>query len=76
MDMALCEQHLAAAKRHVAQGQRLVTQQRQLVQELERHELNSAVARDFLTTLEETLSLHSADRDRLRKELGFGQSEK
>ena len=61
------------AERHVAQGQKNVANQRKLLVRLEAHgHIEQATeARTLLAQFEETQALHIADRDRLRKELGF-----
>lgn len=69
MDRALIQDHLAMAERHVAEGEEHLDRQTALIAELERDGHDSRTARDLLGTLKESLALHIADRDRLRREL-------
>lgn len=70
MDQATLQDHLAEAERHVAEGKQRIVRQREVLRELERdaHADAAARARELLAKFEETLALHTADRDRLRKE--------
>jgi len=66
MDRALVERNLALAETHVAKSERIVAEQRRLVAELERDGHSVELARTLLTSYEQTLLLHVADRERLR----------
>ena len=66
MDRALVERNLALAETHVAKSERIVAEQRRLVAELERDGHSVELARTLLTSYEQTLLLHAADRERLR----------
>ncbi|WP_244520085.1 hypothetical protein [Sinorhizobium glycinis] len=66
--LALIEEHLAAAERHVADGERHVAHQREIVAKLEGNGSDTATARQLLSTFEEALAWHIADRDRLIRE--------
>jgi hypothetical protein len=63
-------QHLAVVGRHVAEAEQHVFRQRQIVAELERTDGKDAqTARELLGKLKALLAAHTADRDRLLKEL-------
>ncbi|HWI25625.1 MAG TPA: hypothetical protein VN668_01565 [Stellaceae bacterium] len=66
MDRAKIEHNLALAETHVAKSERIVGEQRKLVAELERDGHSAELARTLLTSYEQTLRLHIADRERLR----------
>jgi hypothetical protein len=63
------EERLAGANRHVAVGRLLVDRQRKSISagQLDAHQLG--LATELLVELEQSLRLHLADRNRLRKEL-------
>ena len=69
MDRALVFEHLEQARRHVAEGAVHVRRQRGIVAWLDAHGLDASIARDLLATYERILVMHTADRDRLIKEL-------
>ena len=69
MERALLEQRLAEAERHVLEGERLVQRQRATIEERRHAGLEVELATDLLAMMEDTLGLHIADRDRLRREL-------
>lgn len=73
IDRAALEQSLAEAQRHVIGGEHHVARQRTIVAGLERDGQVEAAANAarLLKQFEEVLSLHVADRDRLRKKLGL-----
>ena len=73
MDRAQLAEHLAQAERHVSLGEAHLQRQRILVTELERTGADAGEARRLLANLEEMQSLHVADRDRLRDELGVAE---
>jgi hypothetical protein len=70
-DRSTIERHLAQAEAHVAEGEGHIIQQRQIIAYLEREgdEQAAIIARDLLTTFEQTHGAYVADRDRLRAEL-------
>lgn len=70
MDHAALQAHLAQTERHVAEGEQRIVRQREILRELERdaHADAAARARELLAKFEETLALHIADRDRLRRQ--------
>jgi hypothetical protein len=70
MDHATLQARLAEAERHVAESKQRIVRQREVLRELERdaHADAAARARELLAKFEETLALHIADRDRLRKQ--------
>jgi hypothetical protein len=70
MDRARLAEHLAQAERHVVLGEAHLQRQRVIVTELERAGADTGEARRLLANLEEMQTLHVADRDRLRDELG------
>ncbi len=69
MNRAMLEQHLAKAEQHITLGSQHVSGQRERVAKLQRAGHDTAQARELLRQFEELLSMHVADRDRLRKEL-------
>ena len=71
MDRSALEDHLAAAERHLDEAERQAAIQRELVAELERNGLDTAEPARLLAELEEVLTSHAADCDRLRTELGL-----
>jgi hypothetical protein len=73
MNRVFLEQHLAMAERHATQGEQHILRQREIVAKLEADN-NAALliqARALLAQFEDLQTLHVADRDRLRKELGL-----
>ncbi len=70
MQRALCQEQLAQVELQVAECEKAVGRQREIVAELERGGLEVTQARRLLLFFEESLVMHVADRDRLRKELG------
>jgi hypothetical protein len=71
MDRELLEDALLAAELHLAEVEWQVANQSEHVARLQREGRDTAGATKLLTELEEVLSVHLADRDRLRKELGL-----
>jgi hypothetical protein len=67
MDQERIDRHLAEAEEHVASGDRLVFRQRAIVTYLAREGHDTSQAQSLLATFEETLRLHMADLDRLRR---------
>jgi hypothetical protein len=57
---------LGQAERHIEAGQTAVDRQRKIISTLEREGHDSVLAKRLLSTLERTLALYEADRDRLR----------
>ncbi len=62
---------LALAERHVGQGFGIIARQRELIAALKRGGHATEDALNLLADFEDIQALHVADRDRLRKELGF-----
>ncbi|EAQ33704.1 hypothetical protein NB311A_00195 [Nitrobacter sp. Nb-311A] len=78
-DRATIERYLAQAEAHVAEGEGYIIQQRQIIAYLEREgdEQAEIIARDLLTTFEQSHGAYVADRDRLRAELtALGQRQR
>jgi hypothetical protein len=71
MDRETLIQHLEGAESRVAQADRRIAEQRRLVAKLERERRPTAEARRLLAELELSLTLQTADRNRLRRELGL-----
>lgn len=67
-ELALIENHLAAAQQHVADGARHVALQRKIVGDLESAGHDKKMARKLLALFEQSLALHLADLDRVRRE--------
>jgi hypothetical protein len=68
VDRATHKAHLAQAERHVAESKQHIARQRKILSDLERDGHVNA-ARHLLAQFEETLAMHIAGRDRLRKQL-------
>ena len=66
--LALIEHRLAMAEHNVEAAQQRVELQRNVIADLETEGLSAEKARDILVVFEETLALHTADRDRLIEE--------
>lgn len=75
MDEAVLRRHLAQAERYVAEGEVRLARQRTLVRKLKRDGHGTRAARLFLSSLEEIQSLHVADLERTRAELGRASSD-
>jgi hypothetical protein len=69
MDRAVLLRHLAMAERHVAEGERHIKRQREIIAELGRNGHDTQRARELLGLFKELQTSHTADRDRLAKEL-------
>lgn len=59
-------------ERHVATCRRHITRQTEIIAELERQGSDTQSARDLLAQFESIQALHTAHRDRLRRELRDG----
>jgi hypothetical protein len=71
MDRELLERGLAEAEQCVAKAERHLVNQLEFVARLERDGCDPSQAMQLLQHFEELQALHVADRDRLRKQLGF-----
>ena len=71
MDRELLERGLAEAEQCVARAERHLVNQLEFVARLERDGCDPSQAMQLLQHFEELQALHVADRDRLRKQLGF-----
>jgi|EndMetStandDraft_4_1072995.scaffolds.fasta_scaffold1821790_1 hypothetical protein len=69
MDRELLEKSLAEAERRVIEAERHVAKQLEFVARLERDNRDPSQAMHLLQQFEELQAMHTADRDRLRKEL-------
>ena len=69
MDRANLERRLANANKHIDEGTRHVAQQKAFVQGMERPGLDASTSRHLLQTFEETLRLHTTDREELVRQL-------
>jgi hypothetical protein len=72
MDRRMIEAHLEQAERHVAQGESHVARQRKLIQDLQRDNHDTAMARELLSSFQRTLSAQIDHMDRLRGWLEIG----
>jgi hypothetical protein len=70
MDRGMILEHLAIALRLVSEGERYIAQQHEIIASLERDGLDASGAKAVLLRFEELQSMHVADRDRRKKELG------
>lgn len=61
--------HLALAEDHVALGKRHIDMQHELIAGLLRNGHDAAQARELLATFEELQLAHTADRERIQREL-------
>jgi hypothetical protein len=75
MDIAMIRDHLALAEGHVRLGAMHIVKQQAIVSDLERDGLDTAMARELLTTFEQMQLAHVADRDRLAKELAWAAAQ-
>lgn len=69
---AVWQAHLSQVERDVIEAHNRVARQREIVAELERIGHRTTAARGMLAAFERLLTMHLADRNRLRKELGGG----
>jgi hypothetical protein len=69
MDRASLERRLANADKHIGEGMRHIAQQKALIQGMERLGRDTSMSKQLLQTFEEMLRLHTADRDKLLREL-------
>ena len=69
MDETIIQDHLALAERHVAQGRGHVVRQKQIIIDLRNGGHDTTMAETLLAEFEQTLRMHIADRDRLKREL-------
>jgi len=69
VDRAMLTQHLARAEELVHVGAEYVAGQQRLVADLEGHGHDGRLARELLTTFEQSQAMHVVDRDRLAAEL-------
>jgi hypothetical protein len=70
MDEATIISDLARAERHVTASEHHVARQRQVVAERQHEGFDAREATRLLGLFEQLLTLHIAERNRLRKELG------
>ena len=70
MDRTILTRDLARAERHVAASEHHVARQRQVVAERQQEGFDAREAGRLLHQFEELLTLHIAERNRLRRELG------
>lgn len=61
--------HLVLAEQHVALGKRHIERQHELIAGLVRNGHDATQARELLATFEDVQGTHTADRDRIRREL-------
>ena len=62
---------LERAQRHVAEGREHIARQRRIISELERDGHDTGLARELLTSLEETQALHESTLARVAYELNL-----
>jgi hypothetical protein len=70
MNRAAWQEHLAQIEWHIVEAEKRVARQREIVSELERAGRRATAARGLLAAFETLLSMHLADRQRVRRELG------
>jgi hypothetical protein len=70
MDHAVWQERLAEIERQIVEAEKRVARQREIVAELERGGRRVTAARGLLAAFEELLSMHLADRQWVREELG------
>jgi hypothetical protein len=71
MDQGMLKDDLARAERQVTASEQHIARQRQIVAERNQEGFDLGEARRLLQLFEQLLTLHIAERDRLRKELVF-----
>jgi hypothetical protein len=71
MDRAILKRDLSRAERHVAASEHHVARQRLVVAERQQDGFDAGEASRLLHQFAELLSLHIAERNRLRRELGL-----
>jgi hypothetical protein len=69
MDRATLETFLQQAEEHVALGEQHIARQREIVSELARDGHDTEMAETLLAQFENNQAMHTAHRDRLRREL-------
>ena len=69
MDQEMLKRHLAEAEEHIATGDKNIARQRDLIAQLERDGRDTASARTFLHEFEQLQARHTAERERLLREL-------
>jgi hypothetical protein len=69
MDRASLERRLANADKHIVEGMRHIAQQKALIQGMERLGRDTSTSKRLLRIFEETLRLHTAERDKLLRQL-------
>ena len=74
MDRASLERRLANADKHIVEGMRHIAQQKKLIQGMERLGRDTSMSKQLLQTFEETVRLHTADRDKLLRALNAERS--
>ena len=74
MDRASLERRLANADKHIVEGMRHIAQQKKLIQGMERLRRDTSMSKQLLQTFEETVRLHTADRDKLLRALNAERS--
>jgi len=71
----LAKRHLAVAERHVEESRARIVRQRLQITELESSgrasSLTAQMARGLLKVVQKELTTHLAERDRLRRQLGW-----
>lgn len=71
MDQVTLKNDLVSAERKVTASEQHLARQRQIVAERKQEGFDLGEARRLLQLFEQLLTLHIAERDRLRKELGL-----
>jgi hypothetical protein len=74
MDIASLERRLANVDKHIVEGMRHIAQQKKLIQGMERLGRDTSMSKQLLQTFEETVRLHTADRDKLLRALNAERS--
>jgi hypothetical protein len=69
MDQAILKSDLARAERHITASEHHVARQRQVVAERQQEGFDARDARRLLDLFEQLLTLHIAERNRLRQQL-------
>jgi hypothetical protein len=70
MGHAVWQERLAEIERHIVEAEKRVARQREIVAELKRDGRRVTAARGLLAAFEELLSMHLADRQWVREEMG------
>jgi hypothetical protein len=73
-DRSLLLRHLARVEQRIAESEKIIARQKAIAAQQEAARLEARTSRELLAQFQQLLELQVADRDRLRRELGCGDS--